>query len=120
MALALIPMRRRRVIIGMLALMLCGILAVVFWPEKPEPIYKGKKLSEWAEMAGTPNSGAYMRIEFLPAPHREAFEAVGSRGIPFYLEWVGYNQSSVIRARMYIAKQCDQRFGCNWKLQERM
>jgi hypothetical protein len=36
-------MRRRNLILGMLALVLCGVLAVMLWPEKPEPVYKGKK-----------------------------------------------------------------------------
>ena len=40
-------MRRWKRIFGILTLVACGVLAVVFWPEKPEPVYKGKKLSEW-------------------------------------------------------------------------
>ena len=34
--------------------MVCGALAMVFWPEteKAEPVYKGKKLSEWVSRFG--------------------------------------------------------------------
>jgi hypothetical protein len=111
-------MRSRKIIIGILAVVVCGVLAVVFW--RREPAYGGKKLHAWAELAGTPNGSAYMRIEFLPAPTREAFEAVGPRGMPFYLEWLGYMQSSVIRPEIYLAKRCDQRLGSRWKLEERL
>src|SRR3954464_13412647 len=87
-------MRRRKVIIGILALVLCGVLAVVFWPEaeRPEPIYNGRKLSQWAQSFGTNG-----------AQREAAIRAIGTNGISFYLEWVSYKPSLLKRARIEIA-----------------
>src|SRR4051812_6257679 len=76
--------KRRKAIVGILALVLCGLLAVVFWPEKPEPVYKGRKLSEWMISLG-------MSQELFI--NREAIREIGTNGIPFYLEWSRFERN---------------------------
>jgi hypothetical protein len=70
-------MNRRKVIVGFLALVICGAVAVVFWPEKPEPRYEGRKLSEWIQ-------GAARQGRFA-SPDLYAVQAIGTNGIPYYL-----------------------------------
>src|SRR3954447_7784619 len=87
-------MQNAKVIIGILALMLCAFLAMVFWPEKPEPVYKGKKLSEWVISTGTSPASFF---------NREALREIGTNGIPFYLKWIRYERTGFgdfIHARM--------------------
>src|SRR3954447_21980914 len=76
--------RRRKIITGILALVLTGVVAVVFWPEESEPVYKGKKLSEWVISAGTSPASFF---------NREALREIGTNGIPFYLKWIRYERT---------------------------
>src|SRR5689334_14916391 len=100
-------MRHRKVIIGLLALVVCGVLAVVLWPEKeiPEPIYNGKKLSEWvlnANFSTWSGEGAL------------ALQTIGTNGIPSYLRWIRYEQGFLRRAQFKCA-ECGRRwFGLKW------
>src|SRR3954471_13619092 len=89
-------MNRRKVIIGILALGLCGVLAVVFWPEKemPEPVYKGKKLSGWLDEIRTQGS-------YTPEI-TEALQAIGTNAIPCYLHWISYEPSLLKKIGNYI------------------
>src|SRR3954464_4861553 len=100
--------RRRKIIIGILALVLCGVLAAVFWPEKPEPVYKGRKLSEWVVDART-NRVAADRGEF-----NEVFQAVGITGLPYYLQWIDYKPSLPKRLQLRFAAKVRQWFGFRW------
>src|SRR5437868_249927 len=83
--------RLRKLVLGVFALVLCGVLAVVFWPEKPEPVYKGRKLSEWVIDAAT-GSTAFQNAEF-----NEAVQAIGANGLPYYLRWLPYEKGSIRR-----------------------
>jgi hypothetical protein len=74
-------MRRRKVIIGILALVACGILAAAFCPEKPEPVYKGKKLSEWVQVLCETNASS--RPVATRNEAQEAIVAFGTNAIPF-------------------------------------
>src|SRR4051812_14802182 len=77
-------MRRRKIIIGILALVVVEVLAVVFWPEESEPVYKGKKLSEWVIRTGTSPELFF---------NREALREIGTNGIPFHLKWIRYERT---------------------------
>src|SRR3954471_20749245 len=86
--------RSRKVIIGILAFVVVAVLAAAFWPEKPEPVYKGKKLSECVISTGT-------SPELFV--NREALREIGTNGIPFYLKWIRYERTGFgdfIHARM--------------------
>jgi hypothetical protein len=89
--------RRRKLLLGIFALVLCGVLAVMFWPEKPEPVYKGRKLSEWVvEIAHTNYPGDWPS----GTEARQALEAIGTNGVPFYLHWMTF-RPSILRKAMY-------------------
>src|SRR5438128_1379403 len=77
-------MRRRNLIIGTLAVVLCGVLAVMFWLDKHEPVYAGRKLSVWVISLGTSPE------LFI---NREAVRQIGTNGIPFYLEWIRFERN---------------------------
>src|SRR4051812_2508376 len=106
-------MRRRKMILGILALVLCGVLVVAFWPENPEPIYQGKELHVWVEVAGTYSANA-----FLPKDLRDSFSAIGTNGIPFYLEWIHYKPSLVKMAQYRLADWGRGRLGWKWHPQD--
>jgi hypothetical protein len=101
--------RRRKIIIEFLALVVCGVLAAVFWPEKPEPVYKGKKLSEWVDQAGAQDSLSGVS---------EAVDAIGANGIPFYLEWMGYEPGFVKRAEYKLARNTRSWFHVKWEVRD--
>jgi hypothetical protein len=90
-------MRRRNLIIGALALVLCEVLAVAFWPEKPEPVYKGRKLSEWLDE--TSAQGGFSDGV------TEAIQAIGTNGIPFYLHWTSYQPGLLKQVQLKLASQ---------------
>jgi hypothetical protein len=97
-------MPRRKVIIAILAAVVCGVLAVVFWLEEPEPVYKGKKLSEWI-----------IDEDVQSVERREAILNLGSNAVPFLIKWAGYQPGVVKKMRYYIAKNGRRWFGLAWK-----
>src|SRR3954468_3281451 len=97
-------MRRRKIILGILALVLCGILAAALWPEPSEPVYKGRKLSEWLM---EPHKSIGCRGGGWPVEVKNAISAVGANGIPFYLEWVAYEPGPFVTAKIQIAKKAE-------------
>src|SRR3954468_1527974 len=80
-------MRRRNLIFGILALVLCGALAAAFWREKeiPEPVYGGKKLGQWLDEAVVQGT---FTMEIT-----EALQAIGTNGIRCYLHWINHEPS---------------------------
>src|SRR3954467_12452352 len=98
-------MRRRKLIIGILALVLCVVLAFVFWPEKPEPVYKGRKLSEWVMGVKTFAGSSEARL---------ALQSIGTNGIPYYLEWIRYKPSIARRAQFRLADYAHRWLGSQW------
>jgi hypothetical protein len=106
-------MRRRKVILGILALLACGVLAVVFWPEKeiPEPVYKGRKLSEWIRYAELHKMGA-------AEPHfQEALFAIGTNAIPFYVECMNFRPGLLKRTQLKLAAGTRRWLPFNWSPQ---
>jgi hypothetical protein len=81
--------RGRRILLVVAA---CGVLVVVaalMWPREREPVYQGKKLSEWIQ-----GEGAVMR-EYVPgvteradAVRRDAVRHIGTNALPFLLKWI--------------------------------
>jgi hypothetical protein len=90
-------MRRRKMMIGFLALVACGILVVAFWPEKPEPVYDGRKLSEWLRIVATSRNG-------WSEEHTKAIDALGTNSIPFLLEWLAYEPGLPKKAQFKLAE----------------
>jgi hypothetical protein len=98
-------MRPRNLIIGILATVFLSVFTLALWPDKPEPIYKGRRLSKWAVKAVTdPDQDAW----------REAFEHIGTNGIPCYLDWLRYEPGWLKRTEVKIAGQCNDWLHLNW------
>src|SRR3954471_11487355 len=93
------------------ALALFCAMAVMFWPEKPEPVYKGKKLSEWIRYAEVHNAGA-AEPEF-----REALFAVGTNAIPFYMECMSFKPGLLKRTQLKLAAGARRWLPFNWSPQ---
>jgi hypothetical protein len=93
--------RRRKIILGILALIICGGLAALLWPEKEklEPVYKGKKLSEWVVSFHPPPRFLYYEDEA-----ERAINAIGTNAIPFYLEWLDYKPNLLKRLSFDLAE----------------
>src|SRR4051794_21128856 len=93
--------RHRKLLFGMFALTLAliGVLAVALWRQKPEPVYQGKRLSEWVQIMST-NGGAFSE------EYSKLIEAVGPNGIPFYLEWYLYKPGFLKRTQVNLAWKC--------------
>src|SRR5690242_9922901 len=73
------PGRRRRWIVGLVAIAVVVLVAVAVWPGEREPEYQGKKLSEWLEMQ-----------EKYPAEAAHAVRAIGTDAVPFLVRWADY------------------------------
>jgi hypothetical protein len=102
-------MRRRKVTIGVLAVVLCAVLVEVFWPEKPEPVYKGRTLSEWVEFR-------VAKKEVIETS--TAIEAVGTNGIPFYVEWIRYEPGFFKVAQTKLAEKARDWLHVKWTPQD--
>src|SRR3954470_19647216 len=98
-------MHGRKMVMGILALLFIGILAAGLWPEaeKPEPVYEGRKLSEWlGDLAPRMRNTATPYIEDRA---EAALRAIGTNAWPFYLEWMGYEPNPLTRAKFYMASK---------------
>jgi hypothetical protein len=87
--------------------MLCAALAAVFWPEKPEPVYNGKKLSEWLDQAAAQNGFD------LETTH--AIQVIGTNGIPFYLRCLSYRAGLFYRVERTLAVPARRWLNVQWQ-----
>jgi HEAT repeat protein len=76
--------KRRRIILAVVALLALGVVAALVWPREREPEYQGKKLSEWL---WTPEMGG------MEAP-AEAVRAIGTNALPWLVRWIAYEPTS--------------------------
>ena len=69
-----------------------AVCVAVFWPREKEPVYQGKKLSEWLEIIQT-GGGHYgvQRTEAADDAYR-AVRAIGTNALPTLLRWVSYRE----------------------------
>jgi hypothetical protein len=105
---------RRKMKIGILAMVVCGVLGVVFWPQKSqrkkaEPVFEGRKLSEWVIDIADDRASHYG-----PGKVAEAITAIGTDGVPFYVEWLAYKRSHLKRAELYMANSFNSVLHLGW------
>ena len=88
---------------------------MVFWPEKekPEPIFEGRKLSEWVMDIADDRSSHYG-----PGKVAEAITAIGTNGMPFYVEWLGYKRSHLKTVELRLADTCNSLLRLSWVPEE--
>ena len=92
---------------------LCGVLAAMCWPKKPEPVYQGRKLSEWLVEPVDPATG-------LDSPGAiEAVLAIGTNGTPVYVQWLAYDGPSFLKkVGFQIAEKTPDWLPLNWLSQD--
>jgi hypothetical protein len=69
---------------------LIAVMTVLFWPGEKEPVYQGKKLSEWWSQYET---FFYANGPVNPPELQEAetaIRAIGTNAIPYFLKWIQY------------------------------
>jgi hypothetical protein len=74
---------RRRILLILAACAVVALVAAVFWPKEREPVYQGKKLSEWLAM--------YCVSTDSQVPDKEAEEAIlgiGTNALPVLVKWI--------------------------------
>ena len=100
--------RRRKVILAIALFSLVVVLALVFWPRAtcPEPIYKGRKLSDWLIRASKKGQ--------FSGEDTEAIQAIGVKGLPCYLEWMSYEPGALKRGQFQLAAGCEKVLHVDW------
>src|SRR4051812_7051961 len=102
-------MRRRKILLGILAVVACAVWGGVLGREEPEPVYKGKKLSQWVEFRAT-------KKEVIETS--TAIEAIGTNGIPFYVEWIRYEPGFFKLAQTKLAEKARDWLHVKWTPQD--
>ena len=72
-------MKRRRLLLILLAPVASIALAFFIWPREPEPEYNGAPLSEWLE-----------RYRENKPQAAEAIRHIGTNALPFLVRWIQY------------------------------
>lgn len=78
---------RRRIWWILAAAVVLSAIATVFWPREKEPVYQGKKLSEWLreyDSQFTPSDAA------RSARAANALQHMGSNAVPWLVRWICY------------------------------
>jgi hypothetical protein len=76
----------RRILVFLLPLALVSTLAAIFWPREREPVYHGKKLSEWLETV----SSRYSSAQESQAAEN-AIRQIGTNALPCLVKWISYD-----------------------------
>jgi hypothetical protein len=102
---------RNRILLAALVVVVIGGLAWVAWPEPPEPVYHGKKLSAWLEQ----DAFNYLIDYKQPPPGYEAEAAnrnrareeaevairhIGTNALPYLLKMVAVKDSA-LKEKLY-------------------
>ncbi|MDB6033503.1 MAG: hypothetical protein JWM16_3841 [Verrucomicrobiales bacterium] len=105
-------MPNRKWLLIILGLICFGVLGLgVAWKSaKPEPVYKDITLSVWVR--GPVNT--VLDGHDYPEHNKEALYAIGTNGIPFYLEWLQYEPGRLKQAQLFIAEKLNHWFGLDW------
>src|ERR1043165_2031777 len=105
------PKTRRRVFVAIATLvgaMLLGLGLFIFWPEPPEPVFEGKRLSQWLEGASV-GSTLQLRLMLISSgsvhpgtpEQTRAIKGFGTNALPFYVKWLSYKPSLLHRTKRF-------------------
>ena len=100
-------MKRLRVILVFVAVLLGGLLVILF--SRPgEPSYQGRRLSQWLDEY---EATAFMRVQSTDTKARSqaahhAVKMIGTNAIPFLIQWLQFtNSPSRDRYNLLLSKQ---------------
>jgi len=79
------------IILGSVVAAVLAVIIIAFWPEKKEPEYRGKKLSEWLPTYDGPEVVWRRGDPWTPAG-REALRQIGTNAIPCLIRWIRYER----------------------------
>jgi len=102
--------RKRLVTIVIAVLLLVGAALYLFPPSTPEPVYGGRKLSEWLpDYNYATTSERHLRAE-------DAVRHIGTNALPFLLNWIDYQDTTAMTQarRAYNEVQHTTRRGRFW------
>ena len=100
--------RGRRVLLILLGCGAVALVAALVWPREREPVYQGKKLSEWLEVY------SFFSVHPFPTdPERiradDAVYAIGTNATPWLLKWVGHEEGRWTRAMLVTATKLPEK-----------
>ncbi len=75
--------RGRRVLLVLLGCAVVAVIIAVAWPREREPVYQGKKLSEWMALYSTSRPASPAQLEAAAAVRQ-----IGTNALPHLLRWI--------------------------------
>jgi len=98
------PKRKRWISVAVVILAAVSVVLVAVWAEEKEPLYQGKKLSDWIRYDGKQHGGVWIVIwpGTAPSGHKlwtfanprgdEAVRNLGTNVLPSLVKWVDYKK----------------------------
>jgi hypothetical protein len=83
--------RRRRVLFVGLICATIAVIGAVIWPREEEPVYEGKKLSEWILLYTGPGDLASADKQ----KSAKALSQIGTNSLPFVLKWMRRDRQQI-------------------------
>lgn len=88
----------KRTVLVIVVVLVFGVAYVVFRPKTPNPVYQGRRLSEWLVTTQTPvlRTGNFMLYDPVRDDAALAIRAVGTNALPLLLEWLNAEPNSLL------------------------
>jgi hypothetical protein len=74
---------RTKLIRSAATIVVLAVIIAIAWPKEREPVYHGKKLSEWLRIYRSPIHNGDNKLEA-----KEAVQQIGTNAIPWLLKWI--------------------------------
>jgi len=78
--------------LGSVVAAVLAVIIIAFWPEKKEPEYRGKKLSEWLHGQPLFVQVPGGRNAWMEEQSGEAVRHIGTNALPFLVKWLRYER----------------------------
>lgn len=83
-------MPKRRLYFIFALSLLAGVVVALFNRDR-EPVYEGKRLSEWVDKTDWGSTGGFPRqLSVMPKKAVDAIRQTGTNAFPYLLQWIGY------------------------------
>src|SRR6266850_5231806 len=100
--------KKRSVIIMFVAVVVLGVTGLYFVNRDKEPVYQGKRLSEWLALEGP--RGARRRLKAGDGPATAAVMHIGTNALPVLLRWIEYERPVWKLKMMELGRKLPGRF----------